>query len=123
MKWTDNPYHRTATEAEDLSYPPSGGRVKQVILGGILPAVILYFAARAWISEEAVWFGRGRSDLLLQGPAARAMAVTYASAGLFCHFRWFWGLVPVYRVFEIGTILSILGFLGGLGFAGYHVLF
>lgn len=48
------------------------------------------------------------------------MVVVYASVGLFCHFRWLWGLIPVYRVFEIGTTISLLGVLGGILFGMYY---
>ena len=123
MKWLENPFHRTATEAEDLSYPPSGGWIKMVGFGFILPAVIIHFGYQAWITEEAIWFSdRNSTDLKVKGRTSQAMAVVYASVGLFCHFRWFWGLIPVYRAFEIGTTISLLGVLGGIGFAMYYFL-
>ncbi len=121
MNWMGNPYRHTATGAEDLSYPPSGGMGKLILLGVILPLVIGYFAGKAWITEEAVWFGKGSSDLTVHGQAAKGLAVTYLSVGLFCHFRWCWGLIPVYRVFEIGTVLSLLGILGGLAYGAYQL--
>jgi len=51
-----------------------------------------------------------------------AMSVGYAFLGLFCHFRWFWGLVPHYLIFRMGTILSLLGILGAGG-ASFYFLF
>ena len=121
MKWFENPFRHTATEAENLSYPPSGGRVKMVLFGIILPIVIVYFGVQAWITEEAIWFGRRGSDMDVRGKTAKALGVIYASVGLFCHFRWFWGLIPVYRAFEIGTTISLLGILGGFGFGVYYL--
>jgi hypothetical protein len=121
MKWLENPYRHAASEAEDLSYPPSGGRVKLVLLGIFLPLIVIYFGAHAWITEEAIWFGRRDSNIEVHGPTARSLAVVYTSIGLFCHFRWFWGLIPVYRVFEIGTVISLLGILGGLVCGAYYL--
>ncbi|MEY3895164.1 MAG: hypothetical protein RLZZ214_683 [Verrucomicrobiota bacterium] len=121
MKWLENPYRHTANEAEDFSYPPSGGRVKLVVLGILLPLVVAYFGVDAWITEEAVWFGRGNADMEVHGRTAKSLGVAYTSVGLFCHFRWFWGLLPVYRVFEVGTVISLLGFLGGLAFGVYYL--
>lgn len=121
MNWMGNPYRHTATEAEDLSYPPNGGRTKMILLGIILPLVIWYFGVHAWITEEATWFGRGSSDIVVHGPTAKSLGVAYTSVGLFCHFRWFWGLLPVYRVFEIGTVLSLLGFLVAICFGAYFL--
>jgi len=123
MKWFENPYRHTADEAEDLAYPPSGGWVKMVLLGIIVPVGIGYAGVQAWMTEEAVWFGRRGVDLVVRGRTARALGVVYGSVGLFCHFRWLWGLIPVYRVFEIGTMASLLGILGGIGFAVYYAFF
>jgi hypothetical protein len=38
------------------------------------------------------------------------------------HFRWFWGLLPWHRVYDIGTVLSVLGFLAAGGVAFYEVM-
>jgi hypothetical protein len=121
MKWLENPYRYTANEAEDLAYPPSGGRVKLVILGILLPLVVAYFGVHAWITEEAIWLGRGSWDMVVHGRAAKSLGVAYTSIGLFCHFRWFWGLLSFYRVFEIGTVISLLCFLGALCLGVYYL--
>lgn len=105
-------------EAEALSYPPPGGRVKLLLLGVLLPLIIGYFGIKAWVTEEAVWFGRN-SNMIVHGQVAKGLAVTYISVCLFCHFRWYWGLKPVYRVYEIGTIVSLLAFLGSIAYAAY----
>jgi|688.fasta_scaffold45208_6 hypothetical protein len=119
LNWNENPNRHTATDVEDLAYPPSGGRVKLVLLGIILPLAIIHFGIQAWTSEKATWFGNQGSSVVVHGATARSLAITQISVGLFCHFRWFWGLIPVYRAFEIGIIISILGFLGGLFSALY----
>ena len=121
MKWMDNPYRHTASDAEDLTYPPSGGRVKMILLGIVVPLVILYFGFDAWTTEEATWLGSRSSDIKVRGNTAKCVGVTYSSIGLFCHFRWFWGLIPVYRVFEIGMVVSLLGILGGILFGAYYL--
>lgn len=122
MNWNENPNRHTLGDIENLSYPPTGGRVKMVLLGGVLPLLIAYFAAKAWIDQEAIWFGRGNSDMTVKGDAARAMAICYLASALFSHFRWFWGLLPSYRVFSIGIVLSMILGLGGCAGATYFVL-
>lgn len=122
MNWFGDINRRTGEDAADWSYPPSGGRVKLVLLGIIVPLLIMRFGLNAWITEEAVWFGRlSRSSVVVHGATAQSLAVVYGSAGLFCHFRWFWGLLSAYRAFEVGTIVSLIGFLGGLLCAVYHL--
>ena len=99
----------------DWSYPPEGvGPVRMWLLGVLLPLVIGCFSVRDWITGEATWFGTRGNDLAVHGQAARGLAVAYLGLGLFCHFRWWWGVKGNHRVFEIGTGVSLLGFLGGL---------
>jgi hypothetical protein len=121
MKWLENPYRHTASDAEDLSYPPSGGRVKLVLFGSILPLVIIYFGAQAWITEEAIWFASRGSVIEVHGPTAKTLGIFFTSIGLFCHIRWFWGLLGFYRVFEVGTVISLISILIGL-FCGVYYL-
>lgn len=121
MKWLIDLNRHAANDIEDLAYPPSGGRWKLVILGLVLPAVILHFGVKAWTTEEAIWFGHRGYNLVVHGQAAKALGVTYTSIGLFCHSRWFWGLLPNFRVYEVGTVISLIGFLGGLLFGVYFV--
>ncbi|MEI6656143.1 MAG: hypothetical protein WCP45_15370 [Verrucomicrobiota bacterium] len=99
---------------EDILNPPNGGRVKLVLLGILLPLIVAYFGIRACITEEAICYYRHSGAIVEHGRAAMALGVTYTSVGLFGHVRWFWGLLPAYRVFEIGTVISLLGISGGL---------
>ena len=108
-------------EIQDLAYTPSGGLAKMIALGIILPAVLVYFGVHAWLREEAIWLGSRGANVEVEGNAAKSLAVVYASVGLLCHFRWFWGLLPVWRVFEIGTAVSLVGIIGGLICAVYYV--
>ncbi len=91
-------------------------------LGLALPLWVAYRAGLAWTTEKAIWFGEGNSDIEVQGETAKAMAICYLAGALFAHFRWFWGLWPIYRVFEVGLILSILIGLSGCGAAYYFAL-
>lgn len=121
MGWNDNMNRNTVDDIEDWSYPPSGGRMKMILLGILLPLMIGGYASKAWMTQEAVWLGRGGADMIVKGGAARALAVCYLGGAAFCHFRWLWGLVPAYRVFTIGIVLSIIVALSGCGSAFYYV--
>lgn len=122
MGWWNRDLDSNDEGFSDLSYPPdSGGRGKLVVLGFLVPTVIAGFAVRAWVLQEAIWFGRGNSDMELHGEAARAMAVCYLGAAVFCHARWFWGLRGSWRAFEWGTVLALLTILGGCGASCYYV--
>ena len=122
MNSNKNPNDNTLNDIEDLAYPPSGGRGKMIAFGIILPLVIAWFSARAWIDQEAIWFGNRSSDMTIKGDAARSMAVTYLAVALFAHFRWFWGLLPSYRIFTVGIVLSMILGLGGCAGATYFML-
>lgn len=121
MSWKGNPNEHTGNEVADISYPPTGGWLKMIILGIILPFIIVYFGHKIWVTEEAVWFGQRDSRMTVHGKTAIALAVTYFSAAFFCHCRWFWGLIPIYWIFEFGTVISLLGIVGGLGYGAYRL--
>ena len=121
MGWNDGMNGDSLDTVEDLAYPPSGGRGKMIVLGILLPLAVGYYAGKSWINQEAVWLGRSGPDMIVKGEAAKALAVCYFAAAAFCHFRWFWGLVPVYRVFTVGIVLSMIVGLGSCGTACYYV--
>lgn len=122
MGLLDNPYSQTADDTEGLANPPNGGRSKLIALGIVLPLGVLIYAAHIWITQEAYWpGGRGSSGMTVTGETARAMSVGYAFLSSFSHFRWFWGLVPHYPTFRIGTTISLLGFLAALGYSFYFL--
>lgn len=75
MGWNDNMNRNTVDDIEDLSYPPSGGRVKMILLGLLLPLMIGGYASKPRMGQEAVWLGRGGADMIVKGEAARALAV------------------------------------------------
>jgi hypothetical protein len=108
-----NPSRIMPFDAEDFAYPPTGGKFKLVLLGIIIPGFIAYYGVNAWLSEEAYWPGR-RGGVTVHGESARAMAVLYMSVATFVHSRWFWGLIQVDRIFQVGMVSSLLIFLGSL---------
>lgn len=101
-------------EFENLAYPPAGGRIKLLLLGILLPAVILRIACRAWLTQEAWWPGRQGSGVTVHGESAQAIAIVYLCVAAFVHFRWCWGLLQWDRTFQAGTVCSLLIFLGAL---------
>ena len=121
MKWTDNPYRHVADDSEDLAYTPDGGRGKMVVLGILLPLVLLYFGTDAWLSEQATWPGSRGASMETTGATAKSIGVAYGFVGLFCHSRWFWGLLPSWRIFRLGTILSLIGMLSAGACAFYFL--
>ena len=120
MNWNKNLNEGSAEDIESWAYPPSGGRMKMILLGIVVPMPICYYAVHAWIIQEATWLGRGE-DMIVKGGAAQALALYYFAIAAFFHFRYFWGLWPAYRVFEIGIVLSMMVGLGGCGTACYYV--
>jgi hypothetical protein len=50
MGLLDNPYCQTAPVAEDLAYPPDGGRGKLIVLGIVLQIGVLVYASHIWIT-------------------------------------------------------------------------
>ncbi len=107
---------------EHFAYLPSGGNGKLIALGVLLPITIIAYATRCWIVEEALWLGRRGQDITVTGDTARATAATVFFVGLFCHFRWFWGILPRYRVYEVGTILSMTGVIIAGAVSFYYLL-
>ena len=117
MAWNPDMNRNTVDEIEDLSYPPTGGRLKIIVLGILLPMLLAWFASKAWIDQVTTWPGNRGHGIIVKGDTARAIAVCKLASALFCHFRWFWGIVSSYRVFTVGMVVSLVLFLGGLGAA------
>ena len=119
MDWNRRANDGATDDVADWAYPPNGGRLKMVLAGLLLPLWVGYRAWVAWTTETAIWFGNRSSDMEVKGDTAKAIAVCYLAAALFAHFRWFWGLWPCYRLFEIGIVLAMILGLGGCGSAWY----
>lgn len=114
MSWWNRDLREADIDALDLAYPPGGGPLKKILLGIALPLALAVQAARVWIHAEITLSYRGISSVAA-GDSALAIAVAFAGAALFCHARWFWGLLGHYTAFERLTILAALVILAGLG--------
>lgn len=49
-----------ATDFEDLAHPPSGGWLKMIILGIIVPGIVACYGYQGWNSQEIGWLGHSR---------------------------------------------------------------
>ena len=114
MGWRS--HQDTAAIADALSFPPSGGKVKVILLGIILPTAIGYFGATGLLSKEALWIG-SESNINVTGRTAVAISIAYSGVGLLCHIRWVWGLLGFHHIFEIGTVISTLAIISGIAAA------
>jgi hypothetical protein len=120
--WT-NKEHRTAfDDAEDLAYPPTGGRGKMLFLGIILALVPAGYGIYCLRTGHALMFGQN-ADLDVTGSAAVALAIAYMAVGIFIHAHWFWGLRPKGESLSyLLKIFAVLLFLGSFGYAIYKIL-
>jgi len=108
---------------EDLANPPdSGGKVKMVLLGILLPLAAILYAWQGWHLEK-MWLPGKQGGATITGPGAQWLALSYFAAGLAAHFRWFWGLLSIYRIFEWGTTAAMILWISGCGGMLYHEFF
>jgi hypothetical protein len=108
--WTRNPYEHDAQVAEDLSYSPSGGRLKMWLLGFFLALIPLGYGVHCLMTGHARFFGRLGSHLDLDGTAATSLAIAYIAVGLFMHAHWFWGLhLRLFRFSQISEGIRAAG--------------
>jgi hypothetical protein len=119
--WT-NKEHRTAfDDAEDLAYPPSGGRAKMWLLGIALALIPIGYGIYCLRTGRALMFGQN-ADLDVTGPGAVALAIAYMAVGIFIHAHWFWGLHPKGESMSyLLKFLAVLLFLGSFGYAIYKI--
>lgn len=120
--WT-NKEHRTAfDDAEDLAYPPNGGRLTMWLMGVGLALVPVGYGIRCLFTGHAILFGRNQ-DLDVTGSTATALAIAYIAVGIFMHAHWFWGLLPKFEIVSnILKFLTVLVLLGSLGYVFYKVI-
>jgi len=120
--WTNKGYRTAFDDAEDLAYPPSGGRIKMWLLGVGLALVPIGYGIYCWRIGHAFLFGED-SNLDVTGTTAIAFAVAYISVGIFIHAHWFWGLHPRFELVSyILKFLAVLLFLGSFGYGIYRVV-
>ena len=122
MKWNRNYYENETDTVDDLSSVPSRGRGKMIASGLVVPALLLLYSIRCWTSEEALWWVLGGSDVVAYGKVAKSAAVAYIGIAVFCHSRWFWGLLPNYLVYSIGVALGLIGFICGFCCGQYFMM-
>ena len=120
--WTRNPYEADVKLAEDLSEPPSGGRLKMWLVGVGLALVPIGYGIYCLLTGHAVLLGQNE-NLDVTGPGAVALAIAYIAVGIFIHAHWFWGLYdkPMW-LSPVLKVLSTLVFLGSLGYVAYRII-
>ena len=121
--WT-NKDHRTAfDDAEDLAYPPTGGRIKMWLLGVGFALIPLGYGVHCLFTGHALFFGQDDSPLELVGSAADALALAYIAIGVFIHAHWFWGLHQrLERWSYLLKLATVLVFLGSFGYTMYRII-
>ena len=62
------------------------------LLGIALPIFILYYSESRMDCRGSNLVLRHGLDEVVHGGPAKSLAVSYLGVGLFCHFRWLWGL-------------------------------
>ncbi|MFD0892220.1 hypothetical protein KBB96_12385 [Luteolibacter ambystomatis] len=114
--WNRDANESAGQDIEDLAYPPYGaGIIRKVLLGFLLPGWIGWHAVSGWLTERLYLPGKGGTGIWITGGSARWLAVSYAGMALFCHTRWFLGLLENrFRLFEMLTVVSILMIVAGM---------
>lgn len=119
MPWF--PKYYDSTSYTDLAYPPSGGRLKLVLLGVVLPGILMFLGVSAYLEQKAIWFGQG-GNMTVSGNTAQAIGALLMSIALFCHSRWFWGILSIMPIFLTGTIISAIAVIISGVYATYFAL-
>ena len=120
--WTNKEHRTVFDDAEDLAYPPSGGRIKMWLLGIGLALVPVGYGIYCLHSGHALLFGRN-ANLDATGSSAVALAIAYIAVGIFIHAHWFWGLLPKFEAVScVLKFLAVIVFLGSFGYAIYKAV-
>jgi hypothetical protein len=121
--WTNKDHRSAFDDAEDLAYPPSGGRVKMWLLGVGLAALPIGYGMHCLVVRHALLLGDRETDLDLYGSAAVALGIAYLAVGIFIHAHWFWGLYPKGESLSyLLKLLAALLFLASLGYTMYKII-
>lgn len=118
----NKPLARSAEFVEHWSVEPRGGWFKLLLLGVALPLVILLHAYGIWDAGHMTWHGKGNASIEIYGAAAKSWATAFAGGALFCHARWFWGLIPVAWMYTLSSLTALAMIGGGIGYACWSVL-
>lgn len=85
-----------------------------VLLGILLPLALAWYAGQGFMKEAILLPGeRGRFLTIIHGESAKWLALCYFAAGAAAHFRWWWGLLPSYRIFTWGSTLAMILWISG----------
>ncbi len=116
MNFSQKPGEDISDLAENLATPRTTAWLSFVGLGIVAPILAAFFAALAWITGKAIWFSLSHqeSSFDLTGDAAKAMAVVYACAAIFIHFRWFWGGIGFEKTSHAGMATALYLGIGAM---------
>ncbi|HEY1663166.1 MAG TPA: hypothetical protein VGI03_12170 [Verrucomicrobiae bacterium] len=118
--WKDIENRTAYDDAEDLAYPPSGGRVKMLLLGIGLALLPVGYGIHCLLIHQTVLPGQD-GDLDVHGSGAVALAISYIAVGVFIHAHWFWGLLPKLEFVSYPLkFVSVVVFLGSFGYGVYQ---
>ena len=116
-----NPYRDVGDDAEHLAASGPRHVVSIILFGALVPIGIAYYAWLAWSTQSCAFFGQG-SDAMLNGTAARSMAVAYLGVALFCHGRFCWGALGFDLVHKLVVGAACCAFIGGI-FVSFVLMF
>ncbi len=121
--WTSKNHRTVFDDAEDLAYGPSGGPMKQWIMGVIISSVpVIYGIYCLKRGYATLWGSRGLSSRF-EGSAGVSLAIAYIALGAFLHFHYFWGLSDrLWRFSQALKAVSLLVFIPSFLRALYLVL-
>jgi len=83
-----------------------------VLLGILLPLALIFYSWQGW-RHGTIWLPGKNGGAMLTGPSAQWLTLCYLATGLVAHFRWFWGLLSIYRIFEWGTTAALILWISG----------
>jgi hypothetical protein len=116
------PSKTAADDIEELAYPPdSGGKVKMALLGIILPIALACYAGWGFAKES--FYVPERGGEIIHGTAAKWLALCHFGAAATAHFRWWWGLLPSYRIFTWGSTLAMILWISGCAGTTWELFF
>ena len=93
-----------------------------VLFGIVLPIALAWYAGRGFV-KESFHFPQRAGVEVIQGAAAKWLALCYLGAGAAAHFRWWWGLLPSYRIFTWGSTLAMILWISGCAGTTWKLFF
>ena len=114
---------RTAfADAEDLTDFPTGGWIKQWLLGLALPSFIIFYGICCIRHGHTLVLGEHGNSTIVTGNVGFSFAISYILIGLFMHFHYFWGLSRnLWRFSYALKSLTVIGFVLSFLYAMYRM--